>query len=132
LNLGPANYVRTYSAVCGAGTKAVWRFFDWQTITPNSNSKIEFYAQTSATGTDFTTLGNYPAAVAAPAVKIGTATGAPNTTWIGADVGAALSAAKVTSQPFLQITIRTVPNDELFPSRTLTNWRQDYSCVPPG
>jgi hypothetical protein len=30
----------------------------------------------------------------------------------------------------LKITIRMVPNDELTASPTLTNWRQNYSCVP--
>jgi hypothetical protein len=130
LNLGPANYTRDYLAVCDAGTKAVWRFFDWETITPSSNSRIEFDAQTSATGTDFTTVAKYPAAVSAPVAKLGTAIGAPNPTWIGADVGAALIAAQVTSQPFLRVTMRMVPNDELTASPTLTNWRQAYSCVP--
>ena len=54
---------RNYNAVrADPGTKPVWRFFDWETITPDNNSKIEFYAQTSATGTDFATLPNYPTA----------------------------------------------------------------------
>ena len=126
-----ANFERNYNAVCDTGTKPVWRFFDWETITPNSNSKIEFYAQTSATGTDFATLPNYPTVVAAAGVvKIGTASGAPNVTWIGADVGAALAAVNLKSQQYLKVTIRMVPNDELTLSPTLTNWRQNYSCVP--
>jgi hypothetical protein len=126
-----ANYERNYTAACGTGTKAVWRFFDWEDITPNTNSKIEFYAQTSATGTDFVTLPNYPTAVSATGVvKLGTATGAPNPTWIGSDVGALLAAAGFKSQQYLRVTIRMVPNDELTESPTLTNWRQNYSCVP--
>ncbi|HTA92041.1 MAG TPA: PA14 domain-containing protein, partial [Polyangiaceae bacterium] len=134
LNLGPANYVRPYTAVCGSGTLPVWRFFDWETITPNTNSKIEFYAQTSETGTDFSTLPVYPTVVTTGSgtgiVYLGTATGAPNTTWIGADVGAALLAANLKSQQYLNVTIRLVPNNELTASPTLTNWRQNYSCVP--
>jgi hypothetical protein len=134
MSLSPANYERSYTAVCGTGTKPVWRFFDWETVTPNTNSKIEFYAQTSTTGTDFATLPAYPAMVtvgsATGVVKLGTATGAPNTTWIGTDVGAALVAIGLKSQLYLKVTIRIVPNDELTASPTLTNWRQSYSCVP--
>jgi len=127
----PANFERNYNAVCGTGTKPIWRFFDWEDITPASNSKIEFYAQTSATGGDFATVPNYPTMVSiAGVVKLGTASGAPNPTWIGADVGAALSAASFKSQQYLKVTIRMVPNDELTKSPTLTNWRQNYSCVP--
>ncbi|HYP77237.1 MAG TPA: PA14 domain-containing protein [Polyangiaceae bacterium] len=127
----PANYERNYQATCGTGTKVVWRFFDWQTITPSANSKIEFYAQTSAKGSDFASLPTYPAMVTTPGVvKLGTASGAPNTSWIGSDVGALLLAAGFKSQQYLKVTIRMVPNDALSASPTLTNWRQNYSCVP--
>ncbi|MEO7033585.1 MAG: PA14 domain-containing protein [Polyangiaceae bacterium] len=127
----PANYERVYSAVCDSGSKPVWRFFDWEDITPDSNSKIEFYAQTSATGTDFATLPNYPIIISnAGVVAIGTASGAPNSTWVGGDVGAKLTAIGLKSQQYLKVTIRMVPNNELTQSPTLTNWRQNYSCVP--
>jgi hypothetical protein len=127
----PANFERSYQAVCGTGTKAVWRFFDWQTITPTVNSKIEFYAQTSAKSSDFATLPVYPTMVNIPGViKLGTASGAPNTSWVGSDVGALLVAAGLKSQQYLKVTIRMVPNDALSASPTLTNWRQNYSCVP--
>ena len=127
----PANYERTYQANCEAGTKSVWRFFDWQTITPGENSKIEFYAQTSAKGNDFATVPVYPALVTIPGVvKLGTASGASNTTWIGSDVGALLVDAGFKSQKYLKVTIRMVPNDALSASPTLTNWRQNFSCVP--
>ena len=131
LILGPANYERNYQAVCDSGSKPVWRFFDWQTVTPSSNSKIEFYAQTSATGSDFATLPVYPTTVStAGVVKVGTASGAPNTSWTGGDVGAKLVAAGYKSQQYLKVTMRFVPNDELTASPTLTQWRQNYSCVP--
>jgi hypothetical protein len=130
----PANYERTYAAACDSGTKSTWRFFDWETITPAANSKIEFYAQTSSTGTDFSTLPTYPTMVtlggSTGIVYLGSATGASNTTWIGSDVGAALSAVGLKSQQYLKVTIRLVPNDALTASPTLTNWRQSYSCVP--
>ncbi len=128
---GPANYERSYTAVCDSGAKPVWRFFDWQTVTPNTNSKLEFYAQTSATGSDFATVPVYPTAVSIPGVvKVGTATGAPITNWTGGDVGALLLAAGYKSQQYLKITIRFVPNDEQSAGPTLTKWRQNYSCVP--
>ncbi|MEI9953125.1 MAG: PA14 domain-containing protein [Pseudomonadota bacterium] len=131
LGLGPANFERNYQAVCDPGSKAVWRFFDWQTITPSANSKIEFYAQTSAKGSDFATVPLYPTAVTIPGVvKLGTASGAPNTSWIGSDVGALLLAAGLKSQQYLKVTIRMVPNDQLTSGPTLTNWRQNFSCVP--
>ncbi len=131
LILGPASYERTYQATCDSGSKPVWRFFDWKTVTPNSNSKIEFFAQTSATGSDFATLPAYPTnPTMSGVVKVGTASGAPNTSWTGGDVGAKLVAAGYKSQQYLKVTIRMVPNDELTASPTLTNWRQNYSCVP--
>ena len=131
LLLAPANYERNYQAVCESGSKPVWRFFDWQTITPAANSKIEFYAQSSAKGTDFATLPAYPTAVTIPGVvKLGTAAGASNTSWIGSDVGALLIAAGFKSQQYLKVTIRMVPTDDLGTAPTLTNWRQNYSCVP--
>jgi hypothetical protein len=45
-------------------------------------------------------------------------------------VGAALVAANLKSQQYLKVTIRMVPNNQLTASPTLTNWRQNYSCVP--
>jgi len=131
LILGPANYERNYQAICDSGSKPVWRFFDWQTVTPSANSKIEFYAQTSATGSDFATVPLHPTMVTTPGVvKLGTATGASNTSWVGSDVGALLLAAGLKSQQYLKVTIRMVPNDQLTASPTLANWRQNYSCVP--
>ncbi|MEO6600093.1 MAG: PA14 domain-containing protein, partial [Polyangiaceae bacterium] len=127
---GPANYERAYQAACDSGTKPEWRFFDWQTVTPNSNSKIEFFAQTSATGNDFATVPLYPSAVTTPGiVKLGTASGASITSWTGGDVGALLLASGYKSQQYLKVTIRFVPNDELSAGPTLTKWRQNYSCV---
>ena len=130
LVFGPTNYERTYVANCETGTKPVWRFFDWQTVTPG-DSKIEFYAQTSATGTDFATLPNAPTVVSTSGVvSLGTASGASITSWIGADVGKALTAAGTKSQPYLKVTIRLIPNSNQTAAPTLSNWRQNYSCPP--
>ena len=130
LTFAAANYERNYVAACGDGTKPVWRFFDWQTVTP-SDSKIEFYAQTSATGSTFATLPAAPTAVtSAGVVSLGSASGASITAWTGADVGAALIAAGAKSQQYLKVTIRLIPNTALTAAPTLSNWRQNYSCVP--
>ena len=127
---GPANFERTYTAVCGDGTKPVWRFFDWQTVTPG-NSKIEIYAQSSASSTNFATLPVAPTAVSTPGVvSLTTVSGAPVTVWTGRDVGAALIAASSKSQQYLKITARLVADTALTTAPTLKNWRQNYSCVP--
>ena len=130
LTFGPANYERTYVSACADGSKPVWRFFDWQTITP-SDSKLEFYAQSSATGTDFATLPVAPTTVSQTGVvTVGSASGASITNWVGSDVGAALVAAGYKSRQYLKVTIRLIPNSALTQAPTLTNWRQNYSCVP--
>ncbi len=126
----PANFERVYAASCADGTKPVWRFFDWQTITP-SDSKIELYAQTATTATGFATLPIAPAAVSVTGVvKLATVSGAPVTVWTGADVGAALVAVGLKSQQYVKITARFSPNSALTAAPTLVNWRQNYSCVP--
>jgi hypothetical protein len=130
LVFGPSNYERIYVANCEAGTKPVWRFFDWQTVTPG-DSKIEFYAQTSGTGTNFATLPNAPtAATSSGVVSLGNASGASITSWVGADVGKALIAAGSKSQQYLKVTIRLIPNSGQTAAPTLSNWRQNYSCPP--
>ncbi len=130
LVMTPANFERVYAASCADGTKPVWRFFDWQTITP-SDSKIELYAQTATTATSFATLPIAPAAVLVTGVvKLATVSGAPVTVWTGADVGAALVAVGLKSQQYVKITARFSPNSALTAAPTLVNWRQNYSCVP--
>ncbi len=69
-----STYTTSYQATCPMGESPVWRFFYWQTITPNGTS-IGFTAQTS---TDGMTWG--------PAVNIGTSAPPPNvtSTWTSA------------------------------------------------
>jgi hypothetical protein len=114
-----AAFTRDYEGVCATkGTVAVWRFFDWKTVTP-SDSQILFSAQTADLQSD---LG------AAPSVAIGTASGPPITNWTGADVGAALP--NKTSRHWVRITALLKPSTDKLSAPVLTDWRQAFSCVP--
>ena len=127
----PQNYERIYRSDCKGGTKVVWRFFDWQTVTPKTNSKIEFFAETQADPELFSTLPVAPTTVTSDAVVyVGTATGAPVTIWTGNAVEPLLQEKTLKSQEYLKITVRFVPNSEFNASPVLKDWRQSYSCVP--
>ena len=128
----PANYERIYMADCPDGTKPVWRFFDWKAITPDTNSKLEFYAETQADPALFSTLPEYSGAVSAnDVVLLGSASGPTLPDWVGASVSERLAVDKMLkSQQYVKITIRFVPNMELTKSPVLQNWRQSYSCEP--
>jgi len=127
----PQNYERIYHSDCMDGSKVVWRFFDWQTVTPATDSSIEFFAETQADPGLFSSLPVAPNAVASDTVvKVGTATGAPVTIWTGNAVEPLLEDKNLKSQEYLKITIRFVPNTEANASPILKDWRQSYSCVP--
>jgi hypothetical protein len=114
----PATLVRDYQGVCPAGKSVVWRFFDWETVTP-ADSYITFAAATSDSEPDLDT--------ASPVVNLGTASGAPITDWTGTDVSAAL--APTPSQAWLRVTITLNPSADHYSAPTLTAWRQNYDCV---
>jgi len=127
----PQNYERIYHADCMDGTKVVWRFFDWQTVTPPTGSRLEFFAETQADPTEFSTLPTAPAPVSSDTVvSIGSASGAPVTVWTGNAVDPLLQDKMLKSQEYLKITVRFVPNSEYNASPILKDWRQSYSCVP--
>jgi hypothetical protein len=133
LVVSPANYERIYQADCPDGTQPVWRFFDWKTTTPATNSQLEFYAETQADPTKFATLPMAPESVALAGVEhVGIASGAPITDWTGKDIDTLLEGDNppLKSQEYLKITVRFVPNDERTQSPILNDWRQIYSCVP--
>jgi hypothetical protein len=117
-----ATFSRQYSGSCPVGQKVVWRFFDWETVTPGDSS-ISFSAQTAST------TAGLSSAVAAP---LGSASGATITSWVGADVESALNALtpKQTSQAYLQVNITLNPTTDKTQTPTLTAWRQTYDCVP--
>lgn len=115
-------FTRDYQAACPNGSRAVWRFFSWQSHTPG-NSRIFFTAQT---GDNASSLG--------AAVPIGTAAAPPEqtVTWTHAaqTVDAALRAAGQLSKPFLRITLDFRATSDRLATPTLQNWRQVYDCVP--
>ncbi|HEY0465945.1 MAG TPA: PA14 domain-containing protein [Polyangiaceae bacterium] len=129
--IAPQNYERIYHSDCMKGTKVVWRFFDWQTVTPATDSRLEFFAETGADPNQFATLPVAPNTVESDSVvELGVATGAPVTTWTGTAVEPLLQAKMLKSQEYLKVTIRFVPNTEFSRSPILKDWRQSYSCVP--
>jgi hypothetical protein len=127
----PANFVRRYTAECGKGAKAVWRFFDWKAETPPTDSYIEIYAESADDPSLLHVLPEAPTVVNVPGVvKIAVITGATVTGWSGIDIGAALTAQKLPQYKYLNITARLSPNLKKTASPKLTDWRQAYSCPP--
>jgi hypothetical protein len=127
----PSNLERIYEGVCIDPSQApVWRFFDWQAVTPPTNSFIEFYAQSVADPDDFVTLPPAPLLVSDPnVVFLGAAIGASPAGWEGSDVSAALNAEGLPSLAYLKITMRFHPNTDDDAAPVLTDWRQNYSCL---
>jgi hypothetical protein len=115
----PATLTRDYEGQCPAGESVVWRFFDWETVTP-SDSNIVFNAATADTQAGLAT--------ATPVAYLGTASGAPITTWTGTDVSQAL--APNPSRQWLRVTIKLNPSSDQLQAPTLTAWRQQYDCAP--
>lgn len=131
LAVGYQNYERIYHSDCPDGTKVVWRFFDWQTVTPATDSRLEIFAETQVDPTMFSVLPVAPNTVTAVGVvSVGTVTGPPVTVWTGNAVDPLLRAQMLKSQEYLKITVRFVPNTERTASPILKDWRQSYSCVP--
>ena len=129
--VAPQNYERIYDSDCPDGTKVVWRFFDWQTETPATDSRLEFFAETSANTSQFSTLPVAPNAIMSDTVvSLGWASGAPVTIWTGTAVEPLLQDKMLKSQKYLKITVRFMPNTEGNASPILKDWRQSYSCVP--
>jgi hypothetical protein len=127
----PENFVRQYASECGRGTQAIWRFFDWQAVTPAIASKIEIYAESADDPTTFTLLPKAPAPVTlGKVIKVATVTGATVAGWVGQDIGALLKAAKLPQLDYLRITLRLSPNSKSTATPLLSNWRQSYSCPP--
>ncbi len=128
----PANFERIYQAECRFDATPEWHFFDWQATTPDTNSYIDFYAQTAANPDDFAILPPVPDPVDVEGVLyIGRAIG-PSTfgTWVGSDVGELLAANGIQEQTYVKITARFVPNQELSESPILHDFRMGYSCPP--
>ena len=131
ITFGATNYERIYKSDCPEGTKVVWRFLDWKTVTPATGSKLEFFAETQADQSLFATLPVAPNAISTPGVvAVGSASGAPIIDWTGNAVDPLLQAQMLKSQLYLKVTVRFVINNERNASPILKDWRQSYSCVP--
>ncbi len=111
-------FTRDYQGVCPIGKSVVWRFFDWQTVTP-LDSSIAFSAQTANTQAGLPT--------ATPTVSLGTASGAPITTYVGTDVSVAL--APNPSLAWLRVNITLNPSSDKSQAPTLSAWRQQFDCA---
>jgi hypothetical protein len=126
LTYAPAPFVMNFAATtcatdAGSGTFPAWRFFYWESNTPNGTS-IAFTAQTSADGVTW----------GAP-VAIGTAAPPPNVTptWTSGPqtVDAALKAAGQRSEMYLQVTAILKPDSTKTLTPSLTNWQLVYDCA---
>jgi hypothetical protein len=112
----PATFTVDYQGICPAGQSVVWRFFDWQTVTP-LDSNIVFSAQEATSEAALTG--------AMPVAMLGTASGAPITTWTGTDVSTLIT----PSLNWLRVTITLNPSSDETQAPTLTAWRQQFDCV---
>jgi hypothetical protein len=124
-----ASYSTDYNPSCAAGSFPVWRFFDWNAITPTGTA-IDFYAQVAATDGAFS----------AP-VLIGVSTNEDGTSWVTSGTGITgvdspetvddlLTAAGVSPQINLRITATLLPDPTHTISPTLLHWRQMFDCAP--
>jgi hypothetical protein len=124
-----AVFTRDYNVTCPTGTQVLWKFFDWESVTPG-NSSIVFSAATATTAAALPTMLGAPTVV-----PFGTAMGPPITPlmppyWDGNDVGAALSAAgQPPTDAFLRVFMDFKPSSDGTQTATLTAWRQQYDCV---
>ncbi len=118
---GSSPFTTTYQATCAVGTYPAWRFYYWESITPNGTS-IGFTAQTSTNGTTWGAL-----------VSIGTAAPPPNVTptWTSGPltVDQALRASNQVSGLYLNIIATLNPDATKTLAPTLTNWQLTYDCV---
>ena len=131
VSYGYENWERIYESDCQEGTKPVWRFFDWQTVTPDTGSRLEIFAETEADPSLFSVVPTAPNLVSITGVvPLATISGPPITNWTGNSVDLALDQVMLKSQQYLKITVRFIPNDEGTASPVLKDWRQSYSCVP--
>ncbi|MGD0525634.1 MAG: WSC domain-containing protein [Polyangiaceae bacterium] len=119
---GSAPFTTTYEASCPVGTYPAWRFYYWESITPNGTS-INFTAQTSIDGVNWGT-----------AVAIGSAVPPPNVTptWTSGPltVDQALRASNQVSQLYLKVIAMLNPDTTKTYAPVLTNWQLTYDCVP--
>ena len=125
LTFDNASFVRVYQATCSDGKLPIWRYFQWQTITPK-DSNIIFYGQSSDKNTPATWAST-------PLVRLGSVTdltgiGSYPPNWRGVDVDPILIAAAAFSRTYLRVTMQLVPSTDQTSTPVLINWRQEFDC----
>lgn len=117
----PATYPRTYEGVCPQGSYVSWRVFSWKGITPDDSS-ITVAVRTGATSAE---------AAAAPIASLD---GLPSAQcMVGYECGdVALALKKIPSahKKFLQVDITLNPTSDASAAPTLSDWKQEYDCLP--
>jgi hypothetical protein len=122
IQYNPATYTRDYNAVCEAGKKPVWRFFDWQATLPAGTS-ITFSAKTADTlaGLDSATH----------TISLGIASPPSTTGWTSgpSTVDDLLRVLGLTSRPFLRVSMYFQPSADKTQAPELLTWRQNFDCL---
>lgn len=118
-----ATFDRDLVGTCATGSRAVWRFFDFQATLPAGTS-IVFRARTATSAAALPT--------ATPLVTIGTASPPSTVGWttFAQTVDDALRAAGSQSAPFLRVEMQLNPSADASSTPVLLDWRTHYSCVP--
>ncbi len=120
----PQTYTREFVASCPvAGTRPVWRFFQWQSTVP-SGASIVFSAQTKELASD----------TYAPAMPLGIGTASATTagtTWGQGPqtVDTVLVGAGLPSKPYLLVTMVFNPDPSQLQTPALKAWQQNFDCV---
>ena len=134
----PGTFFEDFPSKCVAGTRPVWREFDWQAVVPG-DSNIEFFAQT---GPDFDNLKPVPAPLSIAKATATTSVGPKGTTFdvamidtsnaAGAGGSAAFNLANppVRSQSVLRLTVTLNPSSDTLQSPSLLQWKVQYDCIP--
>ncbi len=121
----PQTLQREYVASCPAGSRAKWRFVEWQATIPMMTS-IDFRVQTKDLAAD-------PYTPAAPILVATASSTTPMGTWVH-DVSTVDEVLSVPPGPgslsYLLLYITFNPDSSGTVAPTLGSWRQTYDCIP--
>lgn len=120
---GAATFVRDFVAECGEQELPVWRFFDWQTVTPG-DSTIVFAVVTADSAADLAASAPIYAATAKGAAALGFSERN------GVDIDDMLRGAGQRSQAHLRVRAELLPSTDKTLAPELVAWRQSFDCVP--
>lgn len=113
----PGTFVRDYEATCPAGHAVVWTLYQWKATTPG-DSNIVISAQTADAVAQL---------AAAPKVSVATATNQGGN-WNVTHVGSKLP--NQVSKKYLRITSLLNPSSDGTLAPILSDWVQEYDCIP--